>query len=231
MEEPFVQKFENFGKWDPAKVIADLRMLIESAGANWNLWHDKAVFNLPGYEEYKDNGDINLTSNVHLCENLPERLLRHSGRIYKEKREINDGDLCYILPELEGTYTGNMLKEFQKKLGPIRVRLHNRATRYGLYWHRDGHAKLRYHLVLWTNPGHFLVWTDKPLQYEPGFSKEDCLEEFDIQGKFIPANGHIYGLTTQKTHAVCSIAVGYKQIDIVSRCHLTFWPVKPNNRY
>ncbi len=230
MDENFVQKFTNLGKWDHQQVVKDVRSLIESTGADWKQWYDKALVTASGYEEYNYCGDLNLTSNVNLCPNLQDRLWRHSGRIYKESKEINDGDLCDLIPELENTYTGNMIKTFKERFGPIRVRLHNRSIREGLYWHRDGHAKLRYHLVLWTNPGHFLVWTDKRLQYEPSFSEEDCKEEFDVQGKFIPANGTIYGLTTQKTHAVVSIGVGY-QTGILSRCHLTFWPVKPNNRY
>jgi hypothetical protein len=231
-EVPFVQEFKNLGKWDNLQVIEDVKKLITSTGADWDTWQTKNLVTLPEYNKYNYCGDINLTSNNTLCPTVEDRIWKYSGRIFKEDREIDDGDLHTLLPELEGTYTGNMISEFKKKFGPVRVRLHNRANKEGLYWHRDGHADLRYHLVLWTNPGHFLVWTDKHLQYEPSFSEDDCREEFDIQGKFLPANGSIYGLTTQKTHGVVNIGVGYNpHIGLQTRCHLTFWPVDPYNRY
>ncbi len=137
-----------------------------------------------------------------------------------------------VLPELKGSYTESVIKSLTDKFGPIRVRLHNRARLKGLYWHRDYHAH-RYHLVLWTNPGHFLVWTDKKMTFRPTYNINDCFTSFDINAKFLPIDGSIYELATDKyVHGVCNIGVGFEPNDLIqSRCHFTFWPIKVLNRY
>lgn len=224
----FIEIKSELKKWDVNRINRDLENLLTSNGFDWDLWVRDAIVKCDGRADEKWI-DMNLTSHPELCPNLYERLWRYSGRRFAESNEVDDCDLYVLHPELENTYTSVMIKYFQNVFGPIRVRLHNKVHKDGLYWHTDKHALIRYHLALWTNPGAFIVWTDKKLQWEPTFDPKQSKEDFNINAKFIPMNGQVYSLETGKlVHGVCNIGVGWQQDSAEqSRCHLTFWPVNP----
>lgn len=225
----FIELREDLQKWDIDLIINDLSNLIESTGSTWELWkkHGKIIHN--GKQERQIN--LNLTSNPTLFPNLYDRLWMHSGCRFEDSKNIDDGDLYILHPELEGTYTAKMINFMQLTFGPIRVRVHNKVHKDGLYWHKDRHAPTRYHLALWTNPGAFIVWTDKKLRWEGDFDPEQTKEEFTINAKFIPMNGQFYSMETGSlVHGVCNIGVGHDQDSAEqSRCHFTFGPVTPRS--
>lgn len=224
----FVRLADELGNWNISLIIDDVQELLQSNGYDWMKWKQEAIIKNNAICEY-DCVDLNLTSNFRLCTTLHDRLLKYSGRRFAEDANIDDGHLYQMLPELDYTYTGSLIKHVQKKLGPVRVRLHNRINRIGLYWHIDKHATTRYHLALWTHPGAFVVWTNTELQWNPTYDPIQCKSPFDIHAKFIPSDGNIYALQTgQFIHGVCNIGVGWKEpAKFQSRCHLTFWPITP----
>ena len=227
----FIKIQPNFGQWDIDQIICDLKSLTETNGYDWEMWAQKGVVNTGKYAGL-GGGDMNLTSNLTMYPSIHDRLWRHSGRRYQDDAHVDDNDLYEMHPELEGTYLGVLIRKMESMHGPIRVRLHNRCMLHGLYWHHDAHAEVRHHLTLWTNPGHFLVWTDEKLKWSPTFDPEQAKHEFKIWAKFIPVDGYFRTLSTGTViHGVANIGVGWEQPrEEQSRCHLTFWPVIPSIR-
>lgn len=223
-DKNFITLREDLGTWNINLITEEIQQLLVSNGYKWEEWklEGKVVKNGELYPQY--GVDLNLTSNNDLCTTPHDRLWKYSGR-YKEGG-IKHAELATIIPEITGTYTASMIKTFQEKLGNIRVRLHNRVNSVGLYWHIDKNSENRFHLPLWTSPGHFLVWTDQFSQWFPTFDPEDCKKSMKFNAEFIPADGNIRLLATHDMmHGVVNIGVGWKEPHLQSRCHLTFWKV------
>ena len=222
----FITVRDDLGVWDVNRIINDLKNLLTSNGYDWEEWKGLGKIVKNGVLSPTLGLDLNLTSNVDLCPTIDDRLWKYSGRYYSEAK-IEHRQLSYIIPEIEGTYLSAMIRKMQEAHGRIRVRLHNRTSRAGLYWHIDKNSDNRYHLALWTNPGHFLVWTDQFKSWDDGFDPEECKKPMKFNAEFIPADGKIRLLETHNImHGVANIGVGYKQPDREqSRCHLTFWKV------
>lgn len=226
----FIELREDLQKWDVDKVVADLSNLIELTGSSWIDWKQSANIIYNRQSEKQDN--LNLTSNPAIFSTLYDRMWRHSGCLHMESYEVDDRDLYILHPELEGTYTGDMIHFMEQKFGPIRVRVHNKVHYNNLYWHVDKHAPMRYHLVLWTYPGAFIVWTDLDMEWRHGFDPEQAKHDFNINAKFMPMDGQYYSMETGNLmHGVCNIGVGRRQSSAEqSRCHFTFTPVNPRIR-
>lgn len=222
----FVKLQEDLGHWDIERINADLKNLFITHGYDWDQWKGfgRVVRN---NIQYQGRGtDMNLTSNMQLCPTVHDRLWKYSGR-YLSEANIPHSDLTTIIPEIYGSYLCDMIENLQKKFGQIRVRLHNRTNNVGLYWHIDKNSGNRYHLALWTNPGHFMVWTDQFTKWYDGFDPNECNKSMTYNAEFIPADGKWRLLATHDfLHGVASIGVGFKQpVNELGRCHLVFQPI------
>lgn len=200
-----------------------------------SLHHDSSVINVSKVT----NGDINLTTNVDAFEGLDQRLFGGTGRrgrIVDGKGTANpampDKELSTLIPEFKGTIIEEFHNYMQEKFNsPIRMRCQNRTvngTSQGLYWHKDDPVENRFHVPLWTNPGHVLLFTDKSFKWEAGFDPAEATEPMDFVGHYIPADGRVYEMFTKNyMHAVASVGVGWYQPRWKqTRCHLSFWLAK-----
>jgi len=221
----FITLRNDLGEWDIDRINTELQHLLVTNGYVWDAWKSQGQVIKDG-KLYPDYGvDLNLTSNNDLCQTLHDRLWKYSGRYYKDAT-VEHAELSTVLPEIEGTYLAGMIAHFQTIFGPIRVRLHNRVNLVGLYWHIDKNSENRFHLPLWTSPGHFLVWTDQFSTWLPSFDPEDCKKSMKFNAEFIPADGKVRLLATHDImHGVANIGVGWKNPRLQSRCHLTFWKI------
>jgi hypothetical protein len=225
----FIEMKPDLQQWDVDRIVIEIKSLLETNGLSWETWSQKAIVRCD-WQSDAFWPEMNLTTSLILSKSsMYEKLFRYCARRFSESTSIDDNDLYIMHSELNGTYTGELISYLQNVFGPIRVRLHNRVDKVGLYWHKDAHAPIRYHLALWTNPGSFLVWTDEKLKWSPTFDPEQSKKDFKIHAQFIPQDGQIYAIETGKlVHGVANIGVGWQQrSEEQSRCHLTFWPVKP----
>jgi len=236
---PFLQKVDNLGQWDIPKVINDIRNLFQLSGCNWDTWQRNNKLTHGQFVDSKlhDNqGYLNLTYNPGLSNSIEDRLWSFSGRKFQERNDVADGDLHTLQPELAGTYIEELFKKLTQELGPVRLRLHNKADQKGLYWHRDEWddvSQYRYHLTLWTNPGHFIVWTKDEFTWQYGFDPRETKKDIKINAEYMPVNGNIFQMATGVyLHGVSSIAIGWNAShQMQSRCHLVAIPMVPNNRH
>lgn len=183
------------------------------------------------------NGDINLTTNLELFTTLDQQLFGNSGRRGRivdgkgvEEPALTDNQLCELIPEFKGTVIEALHDYAKMKLGgPVRMRCQNRTVdgvSQGLYWHKDDPVENRYHIPLWTNPGHVLLFTDRNFKWKAGFDKEEAMQAMDFTGHYIPPDGRVYEIFTKNyMHAVASVGVGwYQPRREQTRCHLSLWP-------
>lgn len=185
------------------------------------------------------NGDINLTTNPDVFTALDQQLFGGTGR----RGRIVDGkgtaspampdcELATLVPAFKGTIIEEFHNFMQERFNsPIRMRCQNRTVNgvsQGLYWHKDDPVENRFHMPLWTNPGHVLLFTDKDFKWEAGFDPEEAKQPMDFVGHYVPADGRIYEMFTKDhMHAVASVGVGWYQPRWQqTRCHLSFWLAK-----
>ena len=236
---PFIQQVDEMGHWDVNQLIDDIRTLYQTTGCDWDQWKKINKISNGSFVNsilHDSQGYLNLTYNPGLTTSLEERLWSFSGRKNQERNDVADGDLHTLQPELKGTYIEKLFNKFNEVLGPVRMRLHNKANRYGLYWHRDmfdERSSYRYHLPLWTNPGHFLVWSTSNFKWMNGYDPKECESDIPINAQFMPVSGYVSKVATGLyTHGVSSIDVGWnggKQLQ--SRCHIIVIPIKPSNKH
>jgi hypothetical protein len=239
---PFIEKFDNVGNWNVEQLITDLKNLVTAADCDWNEWHrynkiTNTKFSNDPLHQGEKSGNINLTCNLNASKRLDERLWNFSGRRFQESMNIDHADLHTLNPELRGTYTEELYKKLVEQLGPVYVRIHNKAD-FGLYWHRDinyryNPGNFRYHIPLWTNPGHFLVWTPDDMPWEKGVEPIHKTTTYQILAQYLPSTGDCYKLATgYYVHGVSAIGIGHASTtEVTSRCHIVVVPIKPNNRY
>jgi hypothetical protein len=242
IKPPFIEKFDSVGNWDITKLIDDLKNLVTATGCDWDAW---SRYNKITTTKFKDDpiyqqsgsGNINITCNLGLSATLEEQLWNYSGRRYQESIQVDHSDLHTLNPVLHGTYTEKLYKKLVEKLGPIYMRIHNKEE-HGLYWHKDiSYAyplgNFRYHIALWTNPGHFIVWTDDDMPWEKGVQKEHATTPYSINSVYLPVTGDCYKLATgHYVHGVSSIGIGFNpSTEIESRCHVVIVPIIPYNRH
>jgi hypothetical protein len=190
------------------------------------------------------NGDMNVTTCVAEFTDTASQLFAGSGKrgnipTDKEltvenakKPKMLDTELSELAPIFRGTILEDLHKYMQEKFQhPIRIRCQNRGvngSHQGLYWHKDDPVENRYHIPLWTNPGHILIFSEKPFKWEVGFDPEEAKQAMTFVGHYIPADGQIYEMFTKDyMHAVASVGVGWYQPRWQqTRCHLSFWLAK-----
>lgn len=225
----FCTEMPELGSWDPDKLTSDLESLLTNAGYSWLQWQEHANISNPRSEfDGLQSVDMNLTANSKICRNLDEMLWKYSG-LAQYDIPVTDNDMHEIIPSLHNTYLGSMLDSIRAKLGPIRARLHNRVDRTGLYWHTDRHRSQSYHLALWGNPGHVLLWSEDYFDWSMGFNSKLSHQDFKIHAKYIPTNGMFYQLRTNAyLHAVANVGVGWREKGLTSRCHVNICPVDPS---
>lgn len=240
---PFIEKIDSIGNWDTSILINDLKNLVTATGSDWDSWSKHNIITATKYStdpltdgRGSSGGNINLTCNLGVSKTLEDRLWAFSGRKFQQSIDINHGDLHTLNPALHGTYMEQLYKKLVEVLGPIYMRIHNKH-KVGLYWHRDVSlyepGLYRYHIVLWTNPGHFLVYTPDELQWEKGVQPDQNSKNYQIYAQYLPVTGDCYRLATgYYVHGVSSIGVGWARNDeITSRCHIVVIPINPDNRY
>jgi hypothetical protein len=137
--------------------------------------------------------------------------------------------MCELVPAFKGTVIEELHNYMQGKFNaPIRIRCQNRTvsgTSQGLYWHKDDPVENRFHIPLWTNPGHMLVFTEQNFKWKLGFDKEEAMQPMDFVAHYLPADGRVYEVFTKDyMHSVASVGVGWVQPrEEQTRCHLSFW--------
>lgn len=188
------------------------------------------------------NGDMNITTNLDMYTVSEEHLFAGSGRrgnIPKDKPltieaaskpKVSDADLCTLAPVFNGTILEDIHKMMQDYFGcNIRIRCQNRTvtgdSSRGLYWHDDDPVENRFHIPIWTNPGHVLIFSEKTFKWKAGFDPEEAKHPMDFVGHYVPADGQVYEFFTKNyMHAVGSVGVGwYQDRKLQTRCHLSFW--------
>ena len=239
---PFIEKFTAVGNWDSNKLVNDLKNLVSATTCDWDEWSrfnkiTATKFSNDPLHQGEGSGNINLTCNLGVSKTLEEQLWNFSGRRYIETITIDHSDLHTLNPILHGTYIEELYKKLVEELGPIYMRIHNKSQ-IGLYWHKDisyGYTpgNFRYHIPLWTNPGHFIVWTPDEMPWQKGVQKEHKTTPYDINAVYLPAAGDCYKLATgYYVHGVSAIGIGYANTtEIKSRCHIVIVPIRPNNRH
>lgn len=242
---------DDLKSWDVNQINLELEKAITASGINFQHWkgtvevkdhsgswsparlhHDGSTANPIRIT----NGDVNITTNLQEFVELPDRLFAGSGR----RGRVVDGVLTHIpritddrMSELNPFFKGTIIEELHEFMkakfqAPIRIRCQNRTvsgTSQGLYWHKDDPVENRFHIPLWTNPGHLLLFTDINFKWEKGFDKEEAMKPMDVVGHYIPPDGRIYEIFTKDyMHAVASVGVGwYQPKEEQTRCHLSFW--------
>lgn len=237
--------------WDVNQINIELEKAINAADVNFKHW--KGTVELKNHSgawapktlHYDTNalnsirtvnGDVNITTNLEEYTELPARLFSGSGKrgrvvdgVMVSSPRMTDDKLSELNPFFKGTIIEE-LHEFMKAKfqAPIRIRCQNRTvngTAQGLYWHKDNPVENRFHIPLWTNPGHLLLFTDVNFKWDKGFDKEEAMKPMDVVGHYIPPDGRIYEIFTKDyMHAVASVGVGWYQArEEQTRCHLSFW--------
>jgi hypothetical protein len=226
----FILHKPELGTWDLQKIIEDASQLFETKATSWSIWQETARVHSPDSEFHdKDLNDCNLTYGPHIGVNPREILWKYSG-IARHDIPVTDNDMYVILPDLKGTYLGDLLAHVGDVLGvPIRARLQNRIKEKGLYWHMDRNRSPVYHLALWTNPGWFTVWSRDYFDWQTGFDPRHADRKYSMHAEYIPSDGSFYMLRTDThMHGVAGIGVGWRERGLASRCHLSICPVDPS---
>lgn len=188
------------------------------------------------------NGDMNITTNLELFDDTARQLFASSGRrgnVPKDQKptianssrpRITDDQLAQLVPAFHGTIFERLHKFMEDHFGTaIRIRCQNRPVGgrpgAGLYWHRDNPVENRFHVPIWTNPGHVLLFSNRVFKWEAGFDPEEARQPMDFVGHYVPADGQVYEFFTRDyMHAVASVGVGwYQDRGLQTRCHLSFW--------
>jgi hypothetical protein len=194
------------------------------------------------------NGDMNITTNLSVYTTSAEQLFAGSGRRGRDLPKggsipmpinemfvpaIKDRHLAELSPLFKGTILEDMHKFTQDYFGcEVRIRCQNRTVTgfggSGLYWHNDNPVENRYHIPVWTNPGHVLIFSEKSFKWKEGFDPAEATEPMDFVGHYLPADGRVYELFTKHyMHSVGSVGVGWIQDKgLQTRCHLSFWKAK-----
>lgn len=185
------------------------------------------------------NGDMNITTDIEVYTTLRDRLFAGSGKRvrYEAGNEIAEPALPdHRLSTLNPIFQGTVLEELHNYLvsqfnHPIRIRCQNRTVAgisKGLYWHKDYPVENRFHIPLWTNPGHVLLFSERDFEWRAGFDNQESLVPMDFVGHYVPPDGRVYEFETRNyMHAVASVGVGWRQPRWQqTRCHLSFWLAK-----
>jgi hypothetical protein len=224
-------KFEH---WKRTNELVTVANVWASKNLNWNPDIDKP--------EKITNGDMNITTNLQEFTTTAEHLFAGSGRrgnLPKDKKptienssrpKMSDEYLSELAPIFRGTILEDMHKHMQDTFGcHIRIRCQNRPVGAGhgagLYWHKDNPVENRFHIPVWTNPGHVLLFSERQFKWEVGFDPAECAQPMDFVGHYVPADGRVYEFFTKDyMHAVASVGVGwYQDRGLQTRCHLSFW--------
>lgn len=214
---------------------------IKTAHGNWadsRLHWNQNAENL----EKIINGDMNITTNLTMYKSTAGQLFGGSGRRgnlpknvkptveNSSKPKIADSELSELSPVFKDTVLEEIHNMMQDHFGcKIRIRCQNRTVNgtssTGLYWHNDDPVENRFHIPIWTNPGHVLIFSEKMFQWKVGFSPEEAKLPMDFVAHYIPADGQVYEMFTKEyMHAVGSVGVGwYQDRGMQTRCHLSFW--------
>lgn len=250
----FYKIHDELGSWDVKEISQAMRVVMESCDFDFGLWratnelktkagewvgkhlhHDQ---NAPDPIKIT-NGDMNLTTNLDEFQDTASQLFAGSGRRGRivdgkptYKPPLQDRDLATLIPAFKNTIIERLHKQMEAYFQhPIRIRCQNRGVNgihQGLYWHHDDPVENRFHIPLWTNPGHILIFSEKKFKWEKGFDPEEAKEPMDFVGHYLPADGRIYEMFTKDyMHAVASVGVGWYQPRWQqTRCHLSFWLAK-----
>jgi hypothetical protein len=223
----------NFDHWKRTNELKTLTGEWADRRLNWN----------PDIQTEKiTNGDMNITTNSYLFGTVAGSLFANSGRrgnIPKNgpltvesvsKPKISDSELSELSPIFKGTIMEDLHNSMQDHFGcKIRIRCQNRTVTgnagSGLYWHNDEPVENRFHIPIWTNPGHVLIFSEKMFEWRSGFNPEEAKEPMDFVGHYVPSDGQIYEFFTKDyMHSVGSVGVGwYQDRGLQTRCHLSFW--------
>jgi hypothetical protein len=251
----FYQVRQDLGQWPVSEIIETIRNRVFRAGIRFDHWRGTVELKKLNTELWADtslhhdqtavnptritNGDINLTTNTSMFSTLDQQLFGGTGRRGRivdgqgiEEPAMLDTELAELVPAFKNTVLERLHKTMQDKFGAdIRMRCQNRTvsgTSQGLYWHKDDPVENRFHIPLWTNPGHILLFTDKDFKWKAGFDSEEAQEPMDFVGHYIPADGQVYEVFTRDyMHAVASVGVGWYQARAEqTRCHLSLWVAK-----
>lgn len=227
----------NFDHW---KKTNELKTLDGKWADSRLHWNPDAV-----NPERVTNGDMNITTNLEMFRTTAGRLFAGSGRrgnIPKEQKltvesaskpRVSDSELSELSPIFKNTIIEGIHNTMQDHFGcKIRIRCQNRTVNgtssTGLYWHNDDPVENRFHIPVWTNPGHVLIFSEKPFQWKVGFDAEEAKKPMDFIAHYVPADGQVYEMFTKDyMHAVGSVGVGwYQDRGLQTRCHLSFWEAK-----
>lgn len=246
---------DDLGQWPIDEINSTLRSAVRKANIRFKLWRETVELKYLGTEQWCDislhydptaenvrritNGDINLTTNTELFTELDQQLFGSTGRrgrvvdgVPTAEPALTDSQLCELVPEFKGTVIEQLHNYVQEQFQhPVRMRCQNRTvngTSQGLYWHKDDPVENRFHIPLWTNPGHILLFTDQDFKWELGFDPKEITKPMDFVGHYIPADGRVYEMFTKDyMHAVGSPGIGwYQPREQQTRCHLSFWLAK-----
>lgn len=242
----------DLGTWDVHEISRTLQSAVEAANINFLHWkgtaellmidksptpvklhHNPTAAMMP---MKITNGDINLTTNLTHFTSIGDQLFCGSGKrsnIISGKEAgvpfLPDRELSTLIPFFEGTIVEDLHKKMIERFqSPIRIRCQNRTVwgvSQGLYWHKDDPVENRYHIPLWTNPGHLLLFTERNFKWKAGFDPVESMEPMTVTGHYLPADGRVYEVFTKDyMHAVASVGVGWAQPRTEqTRCHLSFW--------
>jgi hypothetical protein len=229
----FIKKRSDLGQWDPNLILNDIQGLFLHYNTSWLVWQNASQIACPGSEF---NGsiveDCNLTYAPHLDVNHPNLLWQYSGLgsgLGQYGLKVTDNDMYELIPFLHGTYLGGIIQNFQEIFGPVRARIQMRSVNRGLYWHADPQRREAYHMALWTNPGHMMVWSEDYWNWQTGFDPKLAKKDMRIHAKYVPLDGCMYEMRTDLfLHGVASIGIGWRAKGLTSRGHLSICPVDPN---
>lgn len=223
----------NFDHWKRTNEIITLNGSQPSRSLNWN----------PDQETQKiTNGDMNITTDTSMYSRVDEQLFAGSGRrgnLPKDKKptianssvpKVTDDKLSTLSPIFKNTILEELHTFIENKWRTkVRIRCQNRPVGSlpgaGLYWHKDNPVENRFHIPLWTNPGHVLLFSERNFKWEAGFDAQEAASPMDFVGHYVPADGRVYEFFTKDyMHAVASVGVGwYQDRGLQTRCHLSFW--------
>lgn len=250
----FYNIHEELGTWIVDDIITAMRLAMETSNLDFDYWRGSNILKtLSGNKadghlhydqnakniQYVSNGDMNITTNLEEFGDTASRLFAGSGK----RGHITNDEVSYAPPipdcelaTLNPIFKNTALEKLHKYLEdhfqhPIRIRCQNRGVNgihQGLYWHHDDPVENRYHIPLWTNPGHVLIFSEKKFKWEKEFDPEEAKEPMNFVGHYIPADGRVYELFTKDyMHAVASVGIGWYQPRWQqTRCHLSFWLAK-----
>ena len=251
----FYEVRDDLEQWPIAEIIDTLRAKVLKSGIRFDHWRGTVELKKVNSDDWADaslhhdqttvnparitNGDVNLTTNTTVFTTLDQQLFGGTGRRGRivdgkgtDQPAMLDTELAELIPEFKNTVIERLHKTMQDKFGAdIRMRCQNRTvagTFQGLYWHNDDPVENRFHIPLWTNPGHVLMFSDQHFKWRAGFDPVGAQRPMDFVGHYIPADGRVYEIFTKHyMHGVASMGVGwYQPRTEQTRCHLSLWVAK-----